>query len=124
MLNFTDPAITLDDSADAQQIAFYVREFDAGQTGTATVQADIYDGTNCADLHELGTSQNVPDQPGSLLTENWTSSGISGSADVCVQVTITKSGGAPGARQSGDMDAIEWRAAESAGGTRRIMVVN
>ena len=70
----------------------------------------LLDGVACADLHELGASQNVPDQPGALLTENWTSAGISSSADVCVQVTLSKSGGAPAVQQSGDMDAIEWRA--------------
>ena len=103
---------TLDNTTDAQQIAIYIREFQDGQSGTATVQIDIMDGTDCADEHELGTSQNVPAVPGAILTDDWTSAGISAYADVCVRVACTKAGGAPGARQSCDLDAVEWRVAD------------
>jgi hypothetical protein len=124
-VNMTDPSITLDDTSDAQVIAVYVRQFDTGQGGTPEIRLDIYDGTDCADLHESGTAQDVTGS-GELITEAWTSSGISGKADVCVDIVCIKSGGSPGNRNTCDIDAVEWRAAEAAAGggaRRRVWVI-
>jgi hypothetical protein len=125
-VNMTDPSITLDDTTDAQVIAVYVREFQVDQGGDPDIRVDIYDGTDCADLHETGADQTITDNhAGTLLTESWTSAGISAAADVCVSVVCSKSGGSPGNRQSCDVDAVEWRAAEAAGGgaRRRVWVI-
>jgi len=115
MLNMTATAGTLDNGADAQVIAMFVSETREAGSGVAHLRIDIYDGTDCADLHETGDEQVTPERPGSILTQAWTSSGISAVADVCVHITCTGSGGGPPPnRQSCDLDAVEWRAAESA----------
>ena len=119
-LNMTDPTITLDNATDAQAIEVYVRKAATGG-GNPNIRIDIYDGTSCADLHETGTENSVTNDAGEKFTDNWTSSGISAEADVCVSVTCTRSGGAPSGRRSCDIDAVEWDAAESSGRTRRVV---
>jgi hypothetical protein len=116
--NYTDPSITLDNATDAQEIALYVKASNPGGT-SPQVSLNIYDGANCADLHESGTLQTVTSESGQLLTQSWTSAGISGSADVCVQILCSAVGGSPAIRNSCDYDAVEWRAAEAAGASRR-----
>ena len=108
--NFTDPAGALSGTTDAQVFALYVRRSAAAGTNPS-VTLNIYDGVNCADLHEAGAAQTVTSDTGELLTEAWTSTGISSPSDVCVQISCARSGGAPGDRRSCDYDAIEWRAA-------------
>ena len=122
-LTFT-PTITLDIGTDAQAMEFYVKSFDEGQTGEPTIRVDIYDGTACADLHETGATTTLTDAgfPAKVV-DNWTAAGISAPGDVCVDIVCTKSGGAPGARNSCDIDAIRWEAAEAAGGVAQDMWV-
>lgn len=122
-VQFTNPSITLDNTSDAQQIALYVRH---SQTGgdTPTVAIHIFDGVDCADPHDqTGTAQNITSDTGQLLTENWTSAGISSPADVCVQLVCTFAGGPPASRNSCEYDAIEWRAAEGAASTRNRLIL-
>ncbi len=112
---FDTPASALDTSTDAQVIDYYVRQFDEAQTGEPTVQMTIYDGVACADIHEAGTPTTITaaGYP-AKITDTWTAAGISAAADVCVQVTCTKTGGAGGVRNSCDIDAIEWDVTYSA----------
>lgn len=120
-----NPTGALDNGTDVQQIAIYVRSFDEGQSGNPTIRVDIYDGTGCADLHETGSETTLTDAGfPAIATEDWTSAGLSSGNDVCVAVVCTKSGGSPGARNSCDIDAVEWRATLSAGGERRILVAD
>ena len=122
MFNLTDPG-TLDDTTDAQVFAIFVKRTGGGGN-VPTIQLDAYDGTNCADLHEAGVPQSVSSTSGELITESWTSSGVSGSADVCVRVACTTAGSG-GSGRSCDSDAVEWRAALDAppAGRRRTSLV-
>ena len=117
LMNFADPSVTLDTGTDAQVVTVWVEEFQAGQTGTAAVELEILDGTNCADPHETTPEQDVLTTVGGhLLTFNWSTPGISGKNDICIRLVCNKSGGSPGARQTCNFNAIEWLAVEAAGG--------
>ena len=111
--NFTDPSFTLSATAGAQEIAVYVKKVVDATQSDPTLTISIYDGTNCADLHETGASPStISSGTGELVTQTWTASGISSAADVCVQLSCARSGGSPANRRSCSFDAIEWRAVE------------
>ncbi len=123
MLTFT-PTISLDNGTDAQAMEFYVKNFDEGQTGDPTIRVDIYDGVSCADLHETGTETTLTDAGFPIkVVDSWTAAGISAAGDVCVDIVCTHVGGSPGTRNSCDIDAIRWEAAESVGGVAQDMWV-
>jgi hypothetical protein len=109
--NFTDPAFALSGTTDAQVIALYVKQVVDDQGNAPTVNINIYDGVDCADPHQTGAAQTVNSATGELLTQAWTAVGVSGAADICVQLDCSRSGGAGGDRRSCSFDAIEWRAA-------------
>jgi hypothetical protein len=109
--NFTDPAFALSGTTDAQVIALYVKQVVDDQGNAPTVSINIYDGVDCADPHQTGAAQTVNSATGELLTQAWTAVGVSGAADICVQLDCSRSGGAGGDRRSCSFDAIEWRAA-------------
>lgn len=124
-LTMPTPSSALDTSADAQEIKLYVKNFDEGQSGDPTIRVDIYDGTGCADIHESGAETTLTDAGfPATYTELWTAAGISAAADICVQIVCTKSGGSPGARNSCDLDAIEWNVTWAAASGRRRVIVN
>ena len=122
MLTFDTPTGELDTGADAQTIELYVQSFDEGQSGDPDIRVDIYDGTNCADLHETGSEISLTDAGyPAKATSTWTAAGVSGSADICVNVVCAKSGGSPGNRNSCNIDALDWEVVTvaPAGRTRR-----
>ncbi len=113
---------TLDNTTDAQTIEFYVRSFDESATNDPTIQMEIYDKTtvDCDTLHESGTVTTLTDAGfPAKITDTWTSSGISNKNDVCVKIICTKAAGGPGARNSCDIDALEWDVVAAAGGRTR-----
>lgn len=113
---------TLDDGTDAQIIEYYVRSFDESATNDPTIQMQIFDGTSCADLHESGTVVTLTDGGfPAKITDTWTSAGISNKNDICIKILCVKAAGGPGARNSCDIDALEWDvvAAVAGGRTRR-----
>jgi len=119
MVTFPTPTAALSNATDAQAIEFYVRAFDETQSGEPTIQVDIYDGIGCADIHESGSPVTLTDAGfPAKVTELWTAAGISGAADICVNIACTKAGGAPTARNSCDIDAIEWDVTWSVGPSR------
>ncbi len=120
LMNLTTPS-ALDDGTDQQVMAIAIKR-SGGGGNVPTVTMNIFDGTNCADLHESGSSQNVTDTSVIVLTEAWTSSGISGAADVCIQIVCIHAGSGGSARTC-DLDAAEWRAAEVGGARRRTSLV-
>jgi len=124
-LSFPTPTSALDTATDAQAFQLYVRSFDEGQTGEPTIRADVYDGINCADLHESGTETTLTDAGfPAAYTENWTAAGISAAADVCILVECTKTGGSPTTRNSCDIDALEWEVTWAAAApTPQVIVV-
>lgn len=120
-----DPSSSLDTSADAQAIRYYVRSFDEGQGGDPEIQMFIYDGTGCADLHESGTQYTLTDAGyPAEITDSWTAAGLSDGADVCVQIVCTKSGGSPGNRNSCDIDNVVWDVTLAAATRRRSVSSN
>jgi hypothetical protein len=122
IVDMEDPASALDTSADAQEIRFYVQSFDEGQSGDPTIQVNIYDSTTtpCDTLHESGSPVTLTDAGfPAEVSEYWTAAGLSAAADVCIQVDCTKSGGAPGARNSCNIDNVVWDATWAAGGRTR-----
>ena len=113
MLNMTDPAFTPSTGAGAQEIAVYVKKVVDATQSDPTLTINVYDGTNCADLHETGASPSaISSGTGQLVTQTWTALGISGGADICVQLSCARSGGSPANRRSCSYDAVEWRAVE------------
>lgn len=121
VVEFDTPSGSADTSTDAQAFEYYVRSFDEGQTSDPTIQIDVMDGTACADVHETGTSTTLTDAGfPAKVTDNWTASGISGTADICARLVCTKTGGSPSARNSCDVDAIEWEFVSAAAATTPI----
>lgn len=121
-VSFDTPSGTLDTSSDAQSMEIYAQAFDEGQSGDPQIRIDVHDGTNCADLHETGTETTLTDAGyPAKITDNWTASGVSGSADVCAVIVCTKAGGGPGARNSCDIDAVEWEVVTAVAGSRRFI---
>ena len=125
-VGFDTPSGSLDNGTDQQAIELYVQSFDEGQAGVPDIRVDVYDGVACADLHETGTETSLTDAGfPAKVTDTWTSAGISAAADVCFVVVCTKAGGAPGNRNSCNIDAIEWEVKTSAAPARnRIIVVD
>ena len=118
-LTMPSPSSSLDTTTDAQEIKLYVKSFDEGQSADPTIRVDIYDGTGCADIHESGAETTLTDAGfPATYTELWTAGGISAAADICVLIACTKTGGAPGARNACDIDAIEWNVTWAAAATR------
>jgi len=113
IMNLTDPTVALDNTTDAQVFAIYLKESHGGSR-QARVRLDILDGTNCADLHESGVAQDITPSSGVLLTEAWTSTGVSAKEDICIEIVCLPAGGAPSRRDSCAYDAVEWRVKESA----------
>ena len=121
MVTMENPTDTLDATTDAQVIDFYVRNFDENADNDPTIRIEIYDTTTvaCDTLHQtLGTTTLTDAGFPAKITETWTAAGISGSADICVKVICTKAAGGPGARNSCDIDALEWDVTHAAGGGR------
>ncbi len=115
------PSSALNTGSDVQVMKIHVESFDEGQAGDPTIRIDILDGTACADLHETGATTTLTDAGfPAVISDSWTAAGLSGAADVCVRIVCTKIGGASGARNSCDIDAIEWDVFHAAaGGARR-----
>jgi hypothetical protein len=125
IVTMPDPTETLTDGANLQEIRIYTESFDEGQSADPTIQIVVRDTTTvaCDTVHFTGTDTTLTDAGyPAILAETWDSTGLSSANDVCVEIICTKSGGAPGARNSCDIDAIEWNATSSAAGgrTRRV----
>ena len=125
MFTMDDPSGALDNSADAQVIEYYVQSFDEGQSADPDIQMSIYDTTTvaCDTLHEAGTLTSITDAGfPAKITDTWTSAGLSSPNDVCVEIVCTKTGGSPGARNSCNIDALEWDVTLGAAGDQMMVI--
>lgn len=126
MVTMPDPTETLTDGFQLQEIKIYTESFDEGQSGDPTIQIIVYDSTTvaCDTVHTNGAVVTLTDAGfPAVISHLWDSNGISAAADICIEIVCVKSGGSPGARNSCDIDAIEWNATSTAGGggrTRRM----
>jgi len=99
--------------ADLQEFRVLVRQYDEGQTGTPDARIELWEN---GVLVRAGSDTAVP-VGGVVLSFTWNANEL-GTADgslVEVNVVGTKSGGAPGARNTVEVGAIEWNVEYSAG---------
>lgn len=94
--------------ADLQEFRALVRQFDEAQTGTPTARLELWE--NGA-LIRAGGETNVPDG-GVVLSFTWNANELATADGSLVESKVvgTKSGGAPGARNTVEVGAIEWNA--------------
>ncbi len=98
-----DPKI----GTDLQEFRAYVRQFDTGQTGDPDCRLELWDGGT---LVRAGSNVSITGA-GQVIALLWNANELTGPADgstVEAKLVGTKSGGAPGARNSVDMGAVEW----------------
>lgn len=112
--------------AGLQTFYVYVREFDSGQTGTATLTIRVYE-TGDADVspHATSSAMNITSASGEWLSFAWDASGLT-SADgsgVEIDFEITKSGGSPGVRQSGDVGSVYWDCTYTEAGASTVFLI-
>ena len=107
--------------ADLQEFKAYVRQYDENQTGTPDCRLELWeDGI----LVRAGSDTPVPDG-GLLISFTWNANEL-GTADgslVECKIVGTKSGGAPGARNTVDMGAVEWNVTYTGGATYRRRII-
>lgn len=101
--------------ADLQEFRVRVHQFDEGQTGTPQARIELWEN---GVLVRAGTDTDVT-TGGVVLSFTWNANELAtadGSQVEC-NVVGTKSGGSPSARNSVEVDAIEWNVDYTAGGT-------
>lgn len=104
--SFPTPSDALTNGADLQEFKAAVSEFDTGQTGTPEARLELWE---AGSLVRAGTNVNVTSQQ-QIITFTWNATEISAAADVECKFVGTKSGGSPTARNTVNLDAIEWNA--------------
>lgn len=111
--SFGTPTANPTVGADLQEFRAQVREFDTGQTGTPQARIELWE--NGA-LVRAGSNTNVvgTDQ---VIAFTWNANELATADGSLVELKVvgTKSGGAPGARNSVEVGAVEWNADVSAG---------
>lgn len=106
---------------DLQEFKAYVRQYDENQTGTPDCRLELWEN---GVLVRAGSDTPVPDG-GLLISFTWNANEL-GTADgslVECKIVGTKSGGAPGARNTVDMGAVEWNVTYTGGVSYRRKVV-
>lgn len=105
-----DPTV----GVDLQEFRAYVRQFDLGQTGDPEARIDLYENGG---LLLAGTDVPITGA-GQIITLNWNANllGTSNGSLVEARVVGTKAGGAPAARNSVDVGAVEWNVEYTAAG--------
>jgi hypothetical protein len=115
-LSFPTPVGTLTGGANVQTVQVLVRQFDEGQSGTPRVDIDVIDGTDDDIVGHIGSPNNVP-TGGVLFNITFNADEVIDPANLRVEITATKTGGGPGARNTVDIGAVQWEAIVDETGT-------
>ncbi len=103
-VSFPTPINTPQIGPDLQEFFVFVRQFDESQSGTPTARIELWE---AGALVRAGSNTSVPDG-GLLFKLTWNANEITAAADVECKVIGTKVGGAPSARNTVDVGAVEW----------------
>jgi hypothetical protein len=123
-VSFPTPSGNLNTGAGLQEFRVLIRQQSAGQTGTPTARLEVYEtGDAAGSPHAASAEIDITSEdPGQVISLTWDATGLTsadGSGVECF-IDITKSGGAPGARESCDIGGIEWNADYSSGTPRNV----
>jgi len=104
--------------ADLQEFKVWVRQFDETQTGTPNCRLELFENGG---LIRAGSDTPVPDG-GLLLSFTWNANEIATADGSLVECNVfgTAVGGAPGARNTVEVGALEWNVTYSVGGTTHL----
>jgi len=120
--SFPTPTDTLTSGADLQNFRVQTREFDSGQTGTATIRIELWEDEGTPALVRAGSETDITgassSTTGQVVELTWNSTEVTtdSGANVQIKVFCTKSGGGAGQRQVGDIGAVEWNVDYTASG--------
>lgn len=112
-ISMPTPSGDLNTGAGLQTFHVYVREFDSGQSGTATLTITVYESGDADNTpHAQSSAMNITSASGEWLTFTWDATGLTNADGSTVEMDfeITKSGGSPGTRQSADVGSVYWTA--------------
>ena len=109
-VSFPTPSPNPTVGADLQEFRVQLRQQSAGQTGTPTARLEVWETGGIAALAASSEINITAEDPGQVISFTWNANLLAtanGSAVECF-IFVTRSGGAPGARESCDIGAVEW----------------
>jgi hypothetical protein len=107
-VSFPTPSGNPTTGAGLQTFKVRVRKYNSN-TGTPTVRMDLYE-TGGGTALVTGTEQDITSTTGESFSQTWDATNLAtanGSAVEC-HIVITKAGGSPSVRNTGDIDGVEW----------------